>query len=156
VVAGGPVDLETLRRRLPDVWPTSVTDNVELLVRDGVLTSRRGGNIDLAPRLPTALLRFVLRTAEAFAALEPRLAEHAADRGARPAAFVAAADGAPRLFGTDVRLRNLMALAKHGPLLRRELRRITGTGHLHLEDRNEAPFRRGALVRVWETDLGPA
>jgi hypothetical protein len=156
LLAGEPVDVETLRRRLTDVWPASVTDNVELLVRDGVLTRRRGGDLYLAPGLPTALPRFVLQTAEAFAALEPRLAERRSDRGSQLAAFVAADDGAPRLFGTDVRLRNLMALAKHGPLLRRELRRITGTGHLHVEGRDEAPFDRGALVRVWKTDLGPA
>jgi hypothetical protein len=53
-------------------------------------------------------------------------------------------------------LRNFIALAVHGPLLLRELRRITGADHMFLEDRWIAQFGRGAVVRVWDTDLGPA
>jgi len=67
-----------------------------------------------------------------------------------------APDGAPRLFSSDLRFRNFMALAVHGPLLLREPRRISGTMGLELESRQMAQFGRGAVVRVWDTDLGPA
>ena len=74
----------------------------------------------------------------------------------RPFAFQPAQDGAPRLFASDARLRNFMALAKHGPLLLRELRTITTAGHLKLESDEIAQLGRGSVVRTWETDDGPA
>lgn len=58
-------------------------------------------------------------------------------------------DGAARLFGPDVRLRNLMALAKYGPLRLRDLRRVTGATTVHTEGRDYAPFGRADLVRTW-------
>ena len=49
-----------------------------------------------------------------------------------------------------------MALAVHGPMMYRDLRRITGAYHLREEDRDDAPFSRAGLVRVWETPDGKA
>jgi hypothetical protein len=100
-----------------------------------------------------------------FRTLVLAIAEHIPERrldrvdvsGPRAFAFIQADDGAPRLFGTDARLRNLMALAVHGPMLYRDLRKLTGAYHLREHDsRNDAPFGRGAVVRTWETPDGTA
>lgn len=69
----------------------------------------------------------------------------------RAAAFTYASDGAPRIFGTDARLRNLMALAKYGPLHTLELRRIVGSDSARSEDRDNAPYGRAGVVRTWGT-----
>jgi hypothetical protein len=74
----------------------------------------------------------------------------------RPWAFKSAGDGAPRLFGTDVRLRNLMALAKYGPLHLTDLRRITGAPRTESEAHGYAPFGRGGVVCFWKTNNGTA
>jgi hypothetical protein len=141
--------VETIARRLPDVWPQNLKKKIRTLVRYGVLAVNADGRLSLGPRVPPAFAEVVERIAVALGQREPPPALAAA-AGRRPTAFNRAADGAPRLFGTDARLRNLMALAKHGPLDYRDLRRITGAGHVHLEGEDEAPFGRGAMVRVWK------
>lgn len=72
-----------------------------------------------------------------------------------PTAFGASVDGAPLLFGTDIRLRNLLALAKYGPLYTRDLVRITGSGKTR-ESASNAPFGRGGVVRTWQGENGQA
>lgn len=150
-----PLDFETLCRRIPDYWRNTIRAALARFLKAGVLVEGAGG-FRLAPAVPSSFAPFVVRTAKAFAELDPRLADRPTAKGPRPVSFAPANDGAPRLFGTDARLRNLMALAVHGPLLYRELRRIVGAGHLKLENRKVAVFGRGALVRTWETDVGPA
>ena len=147
-----PLDEETIRRRIPYFWPSSVTRNLDSFVRDGVFVGGEGRRFRPAA-LPKSLKPFVLRLADLID--DPRLAPSEAS-GARTESFEQNADGAPRLFGTDVRLRNLMALAVHDPMLHSDLRRITGTWHLRLESRDAAPFGRGSVVRVWDTSDGEA
>ena len=156
VAADGPLDIERLRRRIPDLWPNTVARAVEIFVRDRLLVLDAEGRAALSPRAPATLRPFVLALVAALTPHDPRLADRPADTGPRVAAFNRAADGAPRLFGTDVRLRNLMALAVHGPLLHSELRRAVGFGHMHEESREEAPFGRGGLVRDWDAEHGTA
>ena len=143
--------VETIAQRLPDIWPHHLKIKIENLVRDGVLAVDADGRVSLAPGVPPAFAILVQRIATALGQREPpaALAEAA---GRRPVAFNRAKDGAPLLFGTDARLRNLMALAKHGPMDYRDLRRLTGAGHVKLESADQAPFGRGAQVRVW---MGP-
>ena len=73
----------------------------------------------------------------------------------KPTAFGASVDGAPLLFGTDIRLRNLLALAKYGPLYTRDLVQITGSKKTH-ESASNAPFGRGSIVRTWKAENGHA
>ena len=95
------------------MWPKTVSEAVERLVRDRVLALRDDGSVVLAPGVPASLRPFLLGLTEALAPHDPRLVARPLDPGPRVAAFNRALDGAPRLFGTDVRLRNLMALAVH-------------------------------------------
>jgi len=156
IVADEPLDVHVLQRRLPDVGPETVSRVLKRLVRDRVLVRERGERVALAGSLPPSLPAFVLTTAEYLAKDDPRMVVRPdLDRG-RPAAFLSANDGAPRLFGTDVRLRNLMALAVHGPMMYRDLRKINGGYTMKSEGRDDAPFGRGAFVREWETEDGRA
>lgn len=147
------LDDETIRRRIPDVWPLSVTKGIKVLVRDGVLEEGGGQRFTFAADVPISFKPLLFRLAEFID--DSCLAESEA-AGPRPSAFRSAADNAPRLFGTDIRLRNLMALAVYGPMLYRDLRRITGAGHLREEDWGDAPFGRAALMRTWKTLDGTA
>ncbi len=151
--AGSGVDEETMRRRLPDIWPCSVSETLDRLVRNRVLVEGEGRVFTLALDVPQSFMQLVLRLAEIIG--DPRLKPSDAG-GRRATAYQQAPDGAPRLFGTDARLRNLMALAVHGPMLYRDLRRITGAYHLVEEEPDQAPFGRAALVRTWETEDGTA
>jgi len=138
--------VETIARRLPDVWPHNLKIKVQNLVRDGVLAIDPEGRVSLAPGVPPAFAILVERIATALGQREPP----AAAAGPRPVAFNRANDGAPLLFGTDARLRNLMALANYGPPDYRDLRRITGAGHVKVESADQAPFGRAAQARVWK------
>ena len=75
---------------------------------------------------------------------------------ARVAAYGSASDGAPRIFGTDLRLRTLMALAKYGPMYRTDLKHLLGGHYLKSEGRDQAPFGRAGLVRTWRGRRGVA
>jgi len=99
--------------------------------------------------VPQAYVQLIRANSALRAQTDPRFAPPTFAKRVRTNSFIQAADGAPRLFGTDVRLRNLMALAVHGPLWHGELRRLIGTTHLRLEDDSDAPFGRGDVVRTW-------
>ena len=73
----------------------------------------------------------------------------------KPTAFGANADGTPLLFGRAIRLRNLLALAKYGPMYTRDLVKITGSRKTH-ETAANAPFGRGGVVRTWKAESGYA
>lgn len=156
VHAGTPLSADALIRQLPDIWYMSIREAVARLVRAGVIGEGKDGRYALSPGVPKTFSQLVLAIAEYLATNDPRFAPGANVDGPRPSANMSAADGAPRLFGTDVRLRNLMGLAVHGPLHIRELRKVTGANHLHRESRDDAPFGRGGLVRTWETEDGEA
>jgi hypothetical protein len=153
VQAEGPIDVETLCRRLPDIWPGSVSEATDRMTTLGVLVRGAGRTAELSPGVPTSYRRLLLRLAELID--DERLKPSTAS-GSRPTAFTNATDGAPRLFGTDACFRNLVALAVYGPMHYRDLRRITGAYHMHIEGEDEAPFGRGALVRMWDTPDGRA
>lgn len=91
-----------------------------------------------------------------YIALIQRLGKHLGTKVAtepsapRVWAYQTAKDNAPRLFGTDVRLRNLMAMAVYGPLYNRSLCLMTETMQWVLEQRDNAPLGRGSVVRVWK------
>jgi hypothetical protein len=156
IVAEEPLDIATLRRRLPDYFQNSIVNTTTRLLRDRVLVRDRRGCISLSETLPPSLPALVLAIADYLAVEDPRLADRPTVKGVRPAAFLGSDDGAPRLFGSDLRLRNLMALAVHGPMLHVELRRIVGNPKILGEDEGNAPFGRAALVREWETPEGRA
>jgi hypothetical protein len=145
------IDLETLRRRLPDVWPGSVSEAVDRMRREGVLDD--GNIVQLDPRVPASYRTLVLRLAALSTdrAFSPRKAS-----GKRAHTHARALDGAARLFGPDARMRNLIALAVYGPMHYADLRRVTGAYHLHVEGEGDAPFGRGGVVRSWETEHGLA
>ena len=115
----------------------SVERAISTLLADRVLVEGEG-RLRLSDAVPTAYTELVRRIGQHLG-LDPALGKV----GPRPAAFNASDDGAPRLFRTDARLRNLMALAVYGPMLYTDLRRLTGAGHYHLESADDAPFSRG-------------
>jgi hypothetical protein len=151
--ASKPLTELTIRRRVNGEWAQRIKKCLDYLVADGALVEGEGGQYDFAPSVPESFKTLVLRLAEVIA--DP-LFEKLEVSGPRPRAFEPAEDGAPLLFATDLRLRNFMALAVHGPLLYRELRRITGAQHLNDEGWRNAPFGRGGVVRTWETEEGQA
>lgn len=153
VRADEPLNEEALRRHLPFYWPQGIALNLGNFVRDGVLVKGEGGTYKLADAVPQSFSALVLRLGEVIA--DPRLVPSIAS-GKRVFANQQAEDGAPRFFGTDIRLRNLMALAIYGPMQQRDLRNITGAYHLRDEGRDDAPFGRGNVVRTWETPDGTA
>jgi hypothetical protein len=149
-----PLDNDTFRRSIPEHWKNAVSNNVQKLVDLGVLDPGEGGTFSFAVGVPTSYRALLLALASY---IPQRLLDRVAAPAHRPFAFNQAADGAPRLFGTDVRLRNLMILAVNGPMLYRDLRKMTGAFHLNKHDsRDDAPFGRGAVVRAWETPDGTA
>ena len=153
VRSDSPLDIETIRRRIPDFWAESVSEALYRLAAQHVVTLKANREYALSANIPDSFRRYVLRLAEIIA--DPKLAP-SEQTGKRVNSFITAADGAPRLFGTDVRLRNLMALAVYGPMLHRDLRRITGVSHLRKEARDDAPFSRAGIVRTWQTPDGMA
>jgi hypothetical protein len=141
--------------RRPPVSYTTPGDTIsaiDRLVKNRVLDLGVGGYA-FAPDVPLSLGALVLRLADVVG--DERLKPSDA-AGPRAFAFNQAADGAPRLFGTDARLRNLMVLAVKGPMLYADLRKITGAFHLHDEGPDNAPFGRGGQARVWDTPDGTA
>jgi hypothetical protein len=148
-----PLTELTIRRRISGEWAQTVRSTIVSLVDSGALAEGEGRKFDFAPDVPDSFKALVLRLAEVIA--DPLFAKLEVS-GPRPSAFGLAEDGAPLLFATDLRLRNFMALAVHGPLLHRELRRITGAQHTNEESWNDAPFGRGGVVRTWETAGGQA
>lgn len=156
MLADEPIDLVTLQQRMQDEWAAGVERATKRLIEADVLPYANDATLTLSRDVAPTLRRFILETAQAFSEKDPYLAQRSTENGPRTFAFNPSKDGAARLFGTDARLRNLMALAVHDPLMLRELRRITGANHMTLESRKVAQFGRGELVRVWKTDDGPA
>ena len=155
VRANGPLSSDALRRRMPDAAVAALKRTLNELERDGVLI-QNDLEAAIAPTVPESYCFLVRCLAELLAPRDPRLAETGVIVGARPISFSRAEDGAPLLFGSDVRLRNLMALAKHGPMYVSELMRLTGVQTPVLESRDHAPFGRGSIVRTWRGPHGPA
>jgi hypothetical protein len=149
-LADTPLDAETIARRVTECWPKTVAAGLKALRAGGIVEQGQDG-LRLADGVPPEYVTLVRRIGQSLG-----LPDRYETSGPRPCSFAPANDGAPRLFGTDARLRNLMALAKHGPLLMHELRRITGAGHLRLERRDHAQFGRGGVVRSWKTEHGAA
>lgn len=150
------VDTKLLHRLLPKYWPESINGSVDCLIESGLIVKNRDKKLRMAEGVPESLKPFITNTAEAFSKHDPRLNQQLVANTGRIKSFEIPDDGAPRLFATDIRLRNFMALAIHGPMLLRELRTIIGTPHLRTETERLAQFGRGAIIRLWETELGTA
>lgn len=153
--AGDGIDEATLLRRIPDVYPQMLGRTCERLIEDGVL-KRGPSGLRIADDVPDSYRRLVLELGDLLTERDPRLSAALPAPAPRPAAFIKNRDDAPRLFGTDVRLRNLAALAKFGALHVGELKNVTTVTHTRIEGRDNAPFTRGAPVRTWPTEHGPA
>ena len=131
--------------------PPAVASAIARLVTDGVLVDEPSG-IRYAKDVPAEYLTLV-RKIESILTSDTAN-EHVGIR--RKMAFEPPDDGAPRLFESDARLRNLMALAIHGPLYAADLAIIVGSAFMRPENRNYAPFGRGGVVATWQTNFGPA
>jgi hypothetical protein len=145
---------EALRGLLPDAYPERLRGVVDELIGLGVLESR-SGRLHFARNVPPDYKALIRSLGDVLAKRDELLAAPVTQRE-RPKALQRAADGAPRLFGTDVRLRNLMALAKHGPIYLSDLQRIAGSYVFSAEREQAAPFGRAHLVRTWEGTHGTA
>ena len=152
VQANEALDIYSVRQRIKDKWAIQFDESILRLIHDGILVRGEGQCFKLSERIQPSFSTLILRIAEFLA--DPRLVP--SNASARAASFVQAVDGAPRFFGPDLRLRNLMALAVYGPMQMHDLRRITGTYKQVVEGRDNAIFGRGNKVRVWETDDGMA
>lgn len=115
------------------------------LKKSGFIVSRRDA-VSISTALPKSYLALANATRDALELTDHRYPSLDLQIVPRPRAQRQAADGAPRLFGADTALRNLMAIAKYGPLRRLEERRLTGTEHTLAEDQDNAPFGRGAVA----------
>lgn len=146
-----PLEEPTLCRRIPDVLNAAVIRGLAKLVKDGVLFKHDDGTYKIADGVPRSFRTFIIKTAEWLAPEDPRIMHPSTEKGRRPKGLGAAQDGAPDIFGSDVRLRNLMMLAKYGPMLVVEMPRVSSRHYLPREDTLHAPFGRGGVVRLWET-----
>jgi hypothetical protein len=151
--AGEPLDAETIKKRIPSAWALTIDKALVRLQQDGALQKAADGTFDFRADVPKAFRRLVFRLSDVIGDPKFQVSEGS---GARVTAFGAASDGAPRLFGSDIRLRNLIALAVYGPMHYRDLRRLTGVNHLRTEGERHAPFGRAALVKTWATPDGVA
>lgn len=149
------IPIEKLRLLMPDQWPNGVSGAADRLANDGVLISD-GSTIRLSAALPPAFKSLVTEIGRNLAVSDMRFSERRAAVTKRVAAHVRATDNAPRIFGPDSRLRNLMTLAKYGPLHLDDLRRVVGGDQIQLECADNAAFGRAGVAVVWDTDIGPA
>ena len=131
--------------------PPAVESAIARLVADGVLVEEPAG-IRYADDVPLEYLDLVRKIKSVLS--DDIAAEHVGIR--RKMAFERPDDGAPRLFESDARLRNLMALAIHGPLYVADLANIVGSAFTRSESRDYAPFGRGGVVATWQTTVGLA
>jgi len=153
VRASNTLSREELRRSIPDAYTQTLDRAVERLVRAQIVVADDAA-ISIAPCVPALFRELALTLGEILAPRDPRLDASASLARASTRAFRQNEDGAPLLFGSDVRLRNLLALAKHGPLYVTELRGLTGVSSQRPESRDLAPFGRGGLVRSWRDQHG--
>jgi hypothetical protein len=147
--------VKQLKMRLPGSL-SAVPVVLSSLVNDRVLNKTETGRYIISDGVPATLQKLLAELGYLLAPRDARVARALCDVEPKPAGHLRAQDGAPRLFGADLRLRNLMALAKHGPLHMSDLRWITGNLGMKSEGADNAPFGRGGLVRVWNTDKGEA
>ena len=138
--------LESVQQR-----PPAVEAAIASLVEDGLLVDDPGG-IRYVDDVPPEYLDLVRKIKAALSG-EAR-EQHVAKR--KKMAFERADDNAPRLFESDLRLRNFMALAVNGPMYAPDLAALMGARYVRPEDHNYAPFGRGGVVATWQTNFGPA
>jgi hypothetical protein len=154
-LAADGLTVKQLKMRLPGSL-SAVPAVLSSLVDDGVLKKTNANYYIISDGVPATFKELLAELARLLAPRDARVARALSDVEPKPAGHLRAQDGAPRLFGADLRLRNLMALAKHGPLHMSDLRWITGNLEMKSEGADSAPFGRGGLVRVWNTDKGEA
>lgn len=135
------LDATTLASAIPDAWPSGLRETLERLVGDSLLIKNSNRYL-LDPGLPQTYLDLIARLAEHLKIVLPPNVR------CRPAAFMSASDGAPRLFGTDTRLRHLIALAENGPMYELDLRRSIGDNAKEV-GRDFARFGRGDVTLHW-------
>lgn len=143
----GSMAREELCQRNQDMWRTTLDDAVGRL--EGLRFITADDVIELDKTVPSAYLRLIEKVWEYLEGTHRLYPSFNDEIMKRPATFRQRADGAARLFGTDVRLRNLMALAKYGPMRMLDLRRIAGNERPHDESYSYAQFGRGSVARVW-------
>lgn len=148
VRAAEPLTFRELEKRIPDAWPNSITLNVDRLKENGVVVVRHG-KVALSSNVPDAFIRFVQKTSKSLA--NGKSVTSGVDR---VAAFLQAKDRAPLLFGSDLRLRTLMALAKHGPMTVADLRRLLGGANIRPESSEFAMYGRAGVVVEWKAKDG--
>ena len=151
LVQAGPLERTMLRRRIAGCSGSSIAVNIRILAYDGLVVGTK--HMSLAKTAPPSLPKLVVRLGEALAKSNPILELHAEAEEA-PWAFRRAADGAPRFFASDLRLRTLLALAKYGSLTRRELEIIANTDKIIDDARDFASFGRAGVVLTWDTPGG--
>ncbi len=150
-----PLSRADLGRRMADAYPQTLNRAIERLVMARVITAHRGA-ISIAQCVPALFRELLLTLGTILVTRDERLDGSAPKARLSAGSFSQNTDGAPALFGTDVRLRDLMAVAKHGPLYVTELRGLTGVSGQKPEGRDLAPFGRGSLVRCWHDRRGLA
>lgn len=149
ILEHGPLTRKDVGLSNSDLWSSGVTDAIRSLLSTGLIAEKRR-LLSLAPTVPKAYLAFLRATWKHLKGTHkyfPALLER---RMAPATTYGSAADGAPRIFGIDAQLRNLMALAKYGPMNMLDLRRLTGTSTF--ESRKSAPFGRRAVVIEWREE----
>lgn len=148
-----PVAIDALGARMPDATPAMLRATLRSQCDAGVVDAV-GKRFRISENVPESFRNLVLRLGAVLEPRDLRLAASAIAPPPRPASFQPAQDGAPRLFGTDIRLRNLMGLARHGALYLQELRQLSGVSGQRPEGADFAPFGRGGVVRTWQTPQG--
>lgn len=137
---------DELRRRITGVSTSAFDNAVRELSSNGVIHLAEG-HLYLNSTLPHSYRDLVGSLGAIVSKRDPKAHYDAPAFPAAPRAFQSASDGAPRIFGSDIRLRSLMAVAKYGPLRRDDLSRCIGRKVLE-ESSDFAPFGRGAIVHV--------
>lgn len=156
-------NLQSLRLRIHDAWPTSIAASVARLADDGLLETDEGDFHRISPMVPPAFVELVRGIAKSLAAKDTRFGTDV-KAVQRVTGNARASDDAPRVFGTDLRLRTLMALAKYGAMDVRDVRRAIGGSSVRMSSKrqcdgvegNLAPFGRGGVVRIWNSGTGLA
>jgi hypothetical protein len=143
--------LSELQNFIKEKRTAGVEGALEELSAGDVITTH-DGVVCFAPGVPQEYVQLVLAVNTNVEGPAARIAP--ATR--RATSFEHASDGAPRLFGTDLLLRNFMALAKLGPLHHVDLAAIVGIHYVRTESSRYAPFGRAGVVRVSNAPNGIA
>jgi hypothetical protein len=154
--SGGGLTLQEVGQRIVLREGERLSKPVARLVMNGVLVEGDGSRFSFADDVPAAYRELVEELGRYLAAKDPRIAQAIEPDISESASLLDTSGGALRLFGPASRLRNLMALAKHGPLEAADLQWITGNSSSVAESEVTAPFGRGDLVRAWNLPKGRA